>query len=219
VTRNRSSHVDIGRQVGRPPSPRERNEARVPLLDHPQAHSSQFPTYRVPPDQSAHDQTTHDRDSQFRRTAIETLLTHYRDVLEGIPDREHRRSDDLLALMCPAWNHRSYRQLERLLEQLKAERPKLHAKLVTRFLRFSERRVAYCRRCGEHPSSDVGKVHAHPPGRSITLRSKMLRVLPRNDDPAGVSLAIAWLEQRWSGRADLPKAVFEIEAEQRLRAA
>lgn len=194
------------RQGADPPTPRDALSARVPAINHPQPLSP-----RISEAQQA--------DRTHRRQAIETLLHHYRDVLEGIPDKEHSRSDDLLALMCPAWNHRSYRQLEQRLAELKKARPKLHAKLETRFLRYTERRIAWCKKCGEHPASDVGAVHRHPPGRSVSLRPKMVRVLPRNDDPIGVALALDWLEARWLGRADLPKAVFEIEAERRLRAA
>ena len=199
-----------GAEAG-PPSPRDDDEARVPHINHPPALSPRIPKYQDP--KAIEDARAH------RRAAIETLLHHYRDVLEGIPDKDRRASDDLLALMCPAWNHRSYRQLERRLEQLKAERPVLHAKVVTRYLRYSERRVAWCKKCGEHPASQVGDVHRHPPGRSVSLKPKLIRVLPDNDDPAGVELALDWLEARWVGRADLPRSVFEIEAERRLRAA
>lgn len=151
---------------------------------------------------------------EHKRTAIETLLHHYRDVLEGIPDREHRSSDELLALMCPAWNHPSYRQLEKLLARMPR---RLRQALRVRYERYSERRVAWCKRCGEHPARDVGSVHRHPPGRSVSLRPRLVRVLPRDDDPAAVESALDWLLEHWVGRVDLPRSVFEIEAERRLR--
>ena len=218
--------VDASRQAARPPSPRDYEDARVPPIYHPQPLSLRISKPQISRSRNAKSRSPKYQDPeliaqhrQHRKESIAVLLEHYRDVLDGIPDREHRGSDDLLALMCPAWNHRSYQQLERRLRDLKAERPKLHAKLETRYLRYTERRVAWCKRCGEHPASHVGNVHRHPPGRSVSLKPKMLRVLPRNDDPAGVAQALDWLEARWVGRADLPKAVFEIESERRLRAA
>lgn len=222
--RGTSGHENEGtRAAGRPgggtgatPTPRATSNARVPGINDVREHPPRNPKNRkswVP----SEDEIQAARD--HRRQAIETLLHHYRDVLEGVPDREHRSSDELLALMCPAWNHRSYQQLERLLYVMQQRWPKLRQALRVRFERYTERRVAWCKRCGEHPARDVGTIHRHPPGRSVALKPKLIRVPPDDDDPRRVDEALDWLVEHWVGRVDLPRSVFEIEAERRLRAA
>jgi len=147
---------------------------------------------------------------------VATLLHHYRDVLEGIPDGEHNRSDDLLALMCRAWNHPSYQRLETLLAEMPGS---LRAAVRVRFERYSEVRVAWCRKCGQHPAWHVGRVHSHPPGRSVVLRPRVVRVMHPSDSPQRVALALEWLAGNWRRPLDLPKAILEIESERKLREA
>ena len=188
-------------EVGRPPPPPRLVDARrVPTEYHPQADPSQNGTL-LPPS---------------LKPQIQTLLHHYLDVLEGIPDHEHRTSDDLLALMCPAWNSPAYQQLERLLRAMPAG---LRQAIRVRYERYTERRVAFCRRCGAHPAQKVGNVHRHPPGRAVTLAPKMVRVLPRDDDPKRVESALEWLARHWAGEIVLPKAIEQIESERKLEAA
>jgi hypothetical protein len=154
------------------------------------------------------------------RTPILTLLEHYRDVLEGIYDRG--QADDILALMCRAWNSPAYQTLERLLERMKHERPWLRAHLLRRYLHFQEVRRAYCRKCGLHPPVKVGSVHRHPPGRSVTLTPVVARVTPDDVSEAEVERAIDWLVANWPEHAVpiiVPDDVHAIERERALRPA
>src|SRR3972149_6142716 len=84
-----------------------------------------------------------------RRDQIAVLLHHYRDVLEGLADVDPEAcercptfcgshdcerfgcvNEAFLALMCPAWNHPSYRQLERLRGELARQEPRLNRHLM-----------------------------------------------------------------------------------------
>lgn len=152
------------------------------------------------------------------RDRIAILLHHYRDVCEGIPTNKPR-GDDLIIGMCEEWNHASYQQLERLLRVMP---PKMRAALRARYERYTEHRIAWCRKCGAHPAAHAvlgakGNIHRHPPGRSITLQAKVVRVFPRDDDPAQVGEALGWLELHWAGEVDLPKAIIEHTAAVALR--
>jgi hypothetical protein len=218
-----------GADGGTPPPPRIAARERVPLWYHPHADTKKNETPNqdpealtwlldVTPNQANQDPET--REDPTQRPRIEILLNHYRDVLEGLPDREHPLGDDgILALMCPAWNSPAYQQLEHLLRVLHERFPRQRQALRVRHERYTERKVAYCRKCGVHPWKAIGSVHSHPPGRSIALYPKMLRVLPGDDNPRRVEEAIEWLCRHWRGQIVIPKSVAAIEAERLLREA
>lgn len=157
---------------------------------------------------------------------IPILLHHYRDVCEGIY-RDPQGEDDVgKDLMCATWNHPAYQELERLLAIMHERWPRLRQALRQRFERYEELRVAWCKRCGAHPAWHVGRIHSHPPGRSIALRPRVVRVYA--EDARYVDDAIAFLEEHWQDVYSiryretslvLPKLVAEIEAERSLRAA
>ena len=150
------------------------------------------------------------------RDRIAILLHHYRDVCEGIGGIQPR-GDDVLALMCEEWNHESYQQLERLLRVMHERWPLLRQALRVRYERYSEHRIAWCVKCGAHPAGHEGRIHSHPPARSITLVPKVVRVYSQDDRPTVVDDAIAWLERHWRGEVDLPKAIIEHTAAVSLR--
>lgn len=172
-----------------------------------------------------------------KRDRIIVLLEFYPDVLEGLrepgshcsrggcrmPPRDrwlcaaHGCSDEgVLALMCAAWNHPSYQELERLRRLLRERWPELSAWLVAGYLRFFERRVAVCAKCGIHPAAAIGSVHRHPPGRSVRLVGHVVRV-GKLSDYRRVADAVDWLEAHWRGEAELPRDVAVIESQRRLR--
>src|SRR3972149_4076254 len=128
-----------------------------------------------------------------RRDQIAVLLHHYRVVCEGIPGIEEPDDEDMLALMCEEWNHPSYQQLERLLRVMGERWPELRGTLRQRYERYSERQAAWCRRCGEHPVSHVGRYHAHPPGRSVPRCPRIVRWDVA--DPSRISQALEWLRR------------------------
>ena len=175
-----------------------------------------------------------------RRDRILVLLEHYRDVLEGIGDSEPGCSGDcslddkdrwlcehygcaderVLALMCRAYNHSSYRQLERLLRLMWERWPRSYVQIQARFVRYSERRVAWCRKCGKTlPAHKIGTVHGRCriKGRLVTLEPRVERVPAVGVDPARVTDAVDWLEQHWQGVAEIPPDVAQIERERELR--
>ena len=137
-------------------------------------------------------------------------------MCEGIAGTEPR-GDDVLALMCEEWNHASYQQLERLLTLMHQRWPWMRQAVRARFERYSEHRIAWCAKCGAHPSAKEGSIHLHPPGRSVTLTAKVVRVLPQDDDPARIGDALDWLERHWKGEVDLPEAIMAYTAAVALR--
>jgi hypothetical protein len=154
-----------------------------------------------------------------RRDRITILLEYLIDVREGLPEKERVRGDEMIALMCEAWNSPAYQELERLLPHLRSSERSLYWHLCERFLRYGEVRKAWCRKCGYHHAGQVGQIHRHPPGRAITLQPRVIRTVDYAVDDDKVSLGIAWLEERYRGEAALPKAVLMCESERRLRVA
>jgi len=170
-----------------------------------------------------------------RREQILVLLEHYRDVLEGLTDRTPRCSgrcgeaicerfgcadEGVLALMCRAWNHASYQQLERLRGELARVEPRLNAHLMGRFYGYFERRVAWCRKCGQHlPAKKVGTVHSRCriKGRTVTLSPHVERVVSERVRAFLVAEAVDWLESHWRGEVVIPPDVDAIERERKLR--
>jgi hypothetical protein len=164
----------------------------------------------------------------MNRDYIAILLHHYRDVCEGL--YANPRGEDGVGrfLMCETWNHPAYQELERLLTMMHERWPRLRQAVRVRYERYSEHRVAWCKRCGEHPASAIKSIHSHPPGRSVTLRPRMVRVFGADDDPLAVADAEEWLQRHWRERYDrrfhetslvIPKTIAEIEAERALREA
>ena len=113
-----------------------------------------------------------------RRERIAFLLAHYSDVLAGVRDRglggEH------LPLMCSAWNHPSYQELERLLPLLGYDMRPLYRAVMGMYVHPRFVRRAVCPRCGPVSApGNVGELHRHN-HRSVVLvaRSVASRTCP-----------------------------------------
>lgn len=167
------------------------------------------------------------------RDRIATLLHHYRDVCDGIPNLRTGGCGDgcaldpkdrwlcsrygcdderVLALMCEEWNHPSYQQLERLLVVMQERWPRIRQAVRSRYERYSERRVAWCPRCGvTNPAQRIGDAHKNPcrdrRGNTVEMREKIVRVLPVDDRPELIADALDWLERHWTGEVDLPDSI------------
>jgi hypothetical protein len=150
---------------------------------------------------------------------IAVLLEYLVDVREGLPETERRRSDEMLALMCEAWNSPPYQELERLLPLMRWAEPVVYWHVAERWLRYGEVRRAWCRKCGEHPAGQAGKVHSHPPGKAVTLEPRIVRSWHPALDPRLADRGVEWLARHFRVEPDLPKAVLMVESERRLRAA
>lgn len=157
-----------------------------------------------------------------RRDRIVLLLEHYRDVLHGLdehgPDSVHVHGDwdRLIPAMCEAWNSPAYQQLERLLAVMRERWPRLWLHLRKRYLDYDEVYSGWCKRCGWHPSTAIGKNHSHPPGRSITVAPRIRRVLPVDLSEPELADGLEWLERHWSGACEIPEEIMRIEAQRRL---
>ena len=142
------------------------------------------------------------RTTVTQRETIEFLLTHYTDVINGIYPEP--RTHDGPTLMCRAWNHPAYQQLEHLRLELRRQHPKLHWHLAETYIRPIQRRTAYCQRCHQHaPSSHIGHVHTH--GRRTTaLIPRIQRIISPLVRPVLVAEAIDWIQFRWQGEPQIP---------------
>jgi hypothetical protein len=144
-----------------------------------------------------------------RRERIAFLLEHLEDVRAGVRDRG--RSGERIPLMCAAWNHPSYRQLEPLLALLRSERPSL-AWHLTRTYFAPRRRVLVCPRC-EGRVDVWSSVHFHKHGHKIVaLVPRVLRVVPLEVDPKRVEAGVAWLDGHWRGGVFVPDELLPLVA-------
>lgn len=135
------------------------------------------------------------------------LLEHYRDVQPGLVDTEPGAADGHALLASGPWKHHSYQQLERLLTTMRRVEPRLARHLLRRYLDYREVRRAWCRKCGYHASAATGRIHLHPPGRSVTLLPVVVRFAPDDVREAQVAHGIDWLASRWRGEVDLPHEI------------
>jgi len=138
-----------------------------------------------------------------RRERIVVLLDNYTDVEAGLRDR---RGEDVLhlPLMCAAWNHPSYRELDRLLGRLKDERHRLYWHLSHAYFHARLRRVKVCPRCrAVMPSWHSANFHKH--GHSnVAVVPKVVRVLDPNVLDERVEAAVTWLDEQWHGEPYVP---------------
>ncbi len=143
-----------------------------------------------------------------RRDRILILLEHYVDVIEGIYDASKGDDDGILALMCRAWNHPSYRELERLRLQMRDTEPAHYWHLAETYFRPERRRIAVCPKCQrETPARLIGELcnHGKKHSQTATMVPLMLRVVHRDVDPKMLAQAIDWLNWKWTrGDASIP---------------
>ena len=155
--------------------------------------------------------TAHDR--------VRILLEYLVEVREGIRETKFRRDGEYLDLMCQAWNEPAYQELERLLPLLRWADPSLYWHVCERWLRYGEVRRAWCRKCGPHPAHHSGRVHAHPPGKAVTLVPRIVRSWHPDMDPKIAERGVEWLASHFRVEPELPKLVMQIEGERLLREA
>jgi hypothetical protein len=111
--------------------------------------------------------------------------------------------------MCRAWNHPAYRQLERLLPELRAEQPALAWHLSKTYL-GPRRRVLQCPRCrGVAPAWSSVNFHKHK-GKNVALVPRVLRVVPAKVRREVVDEAIAWIDERWRGGVFVPDELLPL---------
>lgn len=159
------------------------------------------------------------------RDVVVELLEHYVDVLEGLQDGDGASSDDeFLALMCEAWNHPSYRELERLRLRLRSTDPAAYWHLAGAYFRPERRRVMRCVHGWEtgheaHNYRDRGRcrfsisvgayrrakslpTHTHM-GRRFALAPATVRVVSPLVDRGVVGWCVVWMVDRWDPRVPL----------------
>jgi hypothetical protein len=144
-----------------------------------------------------------------RPERIAFLLEHLEDVRYGVRDKGS--AGEHIPLMCRAWNHPSYRQLEKLLPELRAEQPALAWHLSKTYF-GGRRRVLQCPRCnGVVPAWSSANFHKHG-GKNVALAPRVLRVVPLEVRRELVAQAIAWLDERWRGGVFVPDELLPLVA-------
>jgi len=136
---------------------------------------------------------------------IVMLLEWYVDV-EAQGMRDGRSSDgEHLPLMSRAWNHPSYRELDRLLDLMRREQRHLYWHLSQTYLYSTKRRVLECPRCRSVVPSWYSGGYFHKHGNSnVAIVPKVVSVIHKDVRSNHVGRAIAWLEEQWIGEPFLP---------------
>lgn len=141
-----------------------------------------------------------------RRERIVFLLENYLDVLQGIQDGAGLGDGDVLALMCRAWNHRSYRELEALRKRMRDEEPFTYWHLAETYFRCTFRRVKVCAdpKCSaEAPPWTDAPFHKHG-RRHVPFIPGITRVVSLAVNTDRVAEGIAWLDEHWHGEPFIP---------------
>ena len=140
--------------------------------------------------------------SLTRRERIVVLLDNYVDVEAGLRDRGSEGIH--VPLMCSAWNHPSYRELDRLLGEMKDACQHLYWHLAQTYFHSSHRRVLQCPRCkGIMPTWHSANFHKH--GHSnVAVVPRVVRVIHQAVRNEHVEEAVVWLDENWRGDPSLP---------------
>lgn len=152
-----------------------------------------------------------------RREIIATLLEWYQDVLN--PWTTGGSGEGGFPMMNPILNHPSYRELERLLPELRDSEPATYWNLAQRYIYAPTKPVLRCSSCGPHPeSAEYGILHPrdehqrpngdirfHQHGRKVvTLRPVRVRVPSLAIRTELVDRGIVWLDHHWAGEPFIP---------------
>jgi hypothetical protein len=137
-----------------------------------------------------------------RRERIVVLLDNYVDVEAGL--RDLKGESEHIPLMCRAWNHPSYRELDRLLGVMKDERHHLDWHLSNTYFHAPRRQVKMCPRCrAVMPSWHSANFHKH--GHSnVAVVPRVVRVVDTRVQDERVEEAVGWLEAEWKGEPYVP---------------
>lgn len=138
-----------------------------------------------------------------REERITVLLESYVDVVSGIRDRG---DGDPIPLMCAAWNHPAYRQLDRLLARMRDERGDLYRDVAAYYVWAEQRRVLVCARPGCDASWAAWEdVAFHRHGRTAAaVVPGMVRIPSWPVSTRVLVQGVAWLEREWDGDVFVP---------------
>lgn len=155
-------------------------------------------------------------DLQRRDLIVTTLLDWYQDVIESWRD-DTAAGDHGYPMMNRAWNHPSYRELERLRLIMRTTERRLHWHLAERYLRATHHRVMRCPRCDRTwPYTDTLGVHRHG-HHVISLVPASVPIIPTTVDPLLVQAAIRWLSERFTREPFLPEIDGHLLGDSRQR--
>jgi hypothetical protein len=144
-----------------------------------------------------------------RRERLTFLLEHYQDVLAGL--RDQGNGDVHLPLMCRAWNHPSYRELERLLGLLQRSQPRGYRAIVGMYVYPRHVRRAVCPKCGTVKAPAlVGELHRHPHKRSRAFVARMVRVPLYPVEQREVDGAVTWIDEHFRGEPYVPDELLPL---------
>jgi hypothetical protein len=108
--------------------------------------------------------------------------------------------------MCRAWNHPSYRELERLRTAMRSEEPFAYWHLAETYFRCGARRILRCANpdCdAEFPTWTRVAFHKHG-RRHVALVPATKRVVSAAVNPGQVTVAVRWMDVRWRGEPFIP---------------
>jgi hypothetical protein len=126
------------------------------------------------------------------------LLENFQDVQAGVRDRGS--GGDHIPLMCKAWNHPSYQEIERLLPLLSVAALPLYRAIVGLYVYPRFVRRAVCPKCGTVKLPNlVGELHIHQNRKTATFIARMTRLPLYRVRPRDVDDAIVWLDDHWRG--------------------
>lgn len=142
-----------------------------------------------------------------RERILRTLLECYVDVVEGWRTEGAGDGGMRAPLAVSAWNHPSYRELERTRIRMRDEQPELYWHLAERYVRPESRVALRCPRClavedwpkpGHKPRS-----HRHSGGRVELQRASVL-VVSEAVRPELVVFGLRWVALKFRGDPFVP---------------
>lgn len=157
-----------------------------------------------------------------RQEIIATLLEWYEAVRDSWNDGTGA-GDYGLPMLCPVYNHPSYRELDRLLSELRPAEPILYWNITQRYLYAPTKVVLRCPKCGPKPERFEAallhardhmqmpdEVHHKHGGTLVKLNPVRVRVPSFAISPTKLAEGIEWLDSRWVGEPFIPD--FEARA-------
>lgn len=157
-----------------------------------------------------------------RQEIIATLLEWYEAVRESWNDGLGA-GDYGLPMLCPVYNHPSYRELDRLLDEMRSAEPVIYWNIAQRYVYAPTKVVLRCPRCGPKPErieasllhprdalQATEDLHHKHGGTLVKLNPVRVRVPSQAIRPELISAGIEWLDERWMGEPFVPD--FEARA-------
>lgn len=152
-----------------------------------------------------------------RQEIIATLLEWYEAVRDSWNDGSGA-GDYGLPMLCAVYNHPSYRELDRLLSELRSAEPVIYWNIVQRYLYAPTKVVLRCPKCGPKPERiEAALLHPRdtlpPPGGDVVLckRHRGLTMVPTRVRVPSLAIrpellirGIEWLDQNWRGEPFVP---------------